>query len=212
MNLNNNVFSYWRRDAVAGIITGMMAIPLSVGICLMSEYPVQTGLITVVAACLISFITYLLKPGNYVGVPGVAAGLAPALAMGIHTFGMQNMPFLILLTACIQAIVWKFNWQKYILQLVPNYLVEGLLAGIGLKIALKFLPFTYLTFSDHHNGTFFGFVRGISLAIQTLSKNITWRAVYRNNRFRNSLHLRFEVAIVRHPTSSVYFTFALARY
>jgi MFS superfamily sulfate permease-like transporter len=150
----NNIFSYWRRDAVAGIITGMMAIPLTVGICLMSEYPVQTGLVTVVAACIISFITYLLVPGNHVGVPGVAAGLAPALAMGVHTFGMENMPFLIFLTACIQAVVWKFNWQKYILQLVPNYLVEGLLAGIGLKIALKFLPFTYLTFGDHQHANF----------------------------------------------------------
>src|SRR4051812_8546024 len=30
-----------KRDALAGTITGLMAIPLTVGICLMSEYPVQ---------------------------------------------------------------------------------------------------------------------------------------------------------------------------
>ena len=64
------------------------------------------------------------------------------------------MPFLILLTSLTQALVWKFNWQKYILKLVPNYLVEGLLAGIGLKIALKFLPFTYLAYSDHQHASF----------------------------------------------------------
>lgn len=150
----NSIFKYWKRDAIAGTITGFMAIPLSVGICMMSEYPIQTGLITVIAACIISFITYLFKQGNHVGVPGIAAGLAPALAFGVHTFGMNNMPFLILLTATLQAIIWKFNWQKYILKLVPNYLVEGLLAGIGLKIALKFLPFTYLAFSDHQHASF----------------------------------------------------------
>ena len=43
----------------------------------------------------------------------------------------------------MQAVVWKFNWQRYILQAVPAYLVEGLLAGVGLKIALKFITFTY---------------------------------------------------------------------
>ena len=76
-----------KRDAPAGIITGLMAIPLSVGICLMSEYPVQKGLATVVIACLISFVTYLFRPGNHVGVPGIAAGLAPVLALGVHKFG-----------------------------------------------------------------------------------------------------------------------------
>ena len=98
-----NIFANVKRDALAGIVTGMMAIPLSVGICLMSEYPVQTGLITVIAACLISFVMYLFRPGNHVGVPGIAAGLAPALALGVHTFGMQNMPFLIFLTATMQG-------------------------------------------------------------------------------------------------------------
>ncbi|MEO6823191.1 MAG: hypothetical protein ABI167_00390 [Nitrosospira sp.] len=53
------------------------------------------------------------------------------------------MAFVIFLTASMQAIVWKYNWQRYILQAVPAYLVEGLLAGVGLKIALKFLTFTY---------------------------------------------------------------------
>ncbi len=132
-----------RKDAFAGIVTGLIAVPLTIGICLMSEYPIKTGLVTVIFACIISFITFLFRPGNYVGTPGVAAGLAPVLALSIHKFGVENMPFLIFLTACSQAIVWRYNLQKYILKIVPNYLIEGLLAGIGLKIALKFLPYTY---------------------------------------------------------------------
>ena len=134
-----------RKDALAGMITGLMAIPLSIGICLMSEYPIQTGLLTVVFACFVGFITFLFRPGNYLGTPGIAAGLAPVLAMGIHTFGMENMPFLIFLTSFIQMIVWKNNWERYILKAVPAFLVEGLLAGVGIKIAMKFLPYTYET-------------------------------------------------------------------
>mgnify|MGYP002377965855 CR=1 FL=1 len=142
-----------KKDAIAGTITGLMAIPLSIGICLMSEYPIQTGLYTVVFACIVGFVTFLFRPGNYVGVPGVAAGLAPVLAMGIHTFGMENMPFLIFLTAFFQMIVWKNGWERYILKAVPSFLVEGLLAGVGMKIALKFLPYTYETTADLKQGS-----------------------------------------------------------
>lgn len=139
------IFRHIRKDALAGIITGMMAVPSTIGICLLSEYPIQAGLVTVVAACIISFITFLFRPGNFNGVPGVAAGLAPLLALGIHSFGMENMPFLIFLTAFFQALVWRFNWQRYVQKVIPAYLVEGLLAGIGLKVIAKFLPFTFAT-------------------------------------------------------------------
>lgn len=132
-----------RRDALAGSVVGIMAVPLTVGICLMSDYPVMTGLYTVIFATIISYLAYLVRPGNYVGTPGVAAGLAPALALGVSVFGMENMPFVIFLTAIFQLIVWRYKLEKYILKLVPHYLVEGLLAGVGLKIALKFLPFLY---------------------------------------------------------------------
>lgn len=138
-------FKYLKRDAAAGFITGCMAIPLSAGICIMSDFPIRIGLITVVFACIVGYLTSLFRQGNYVGTPGIAAGLAPALAFGVAEFGMENMPFLIFLTALMQIVVWKFNLQRHILLLVPVYLVEGLLAGIGLKIAVKFFPFLYTT-------------------------------------------------------------------
>jgi MFS superfamily sulfate permease-like transporter len=131
------------RDLQAGIITGAMAIPLSLGIVLMSEYPIKVGLATVAFACFIGWISAFIKPGNFIGVPGIAAGLSPVLALGVARFGIENMAFIIFLTAAMQAVIWKFNWQRYILLAVPTYLVEGLLAGVGLKIALKFLTFTY---------------------------------------------------------------------
>ncbi|WP_093447886.1 SulP family inorganic anion transporter [Thiomicrospira sp. ALE5] len=134
---------YVTRDVQAGIITAAMAIPLSIGIAIMSDYPIQVGLATVAFASFIGWMFAWFRPGNFIGAPGIAAGLAPILAMGVSIFGISNMAFIIFLTATFQAIIWKFNWQRYILQLVPTYLVEGLLAGIGLKIVLAFLVFTY---------------------------------------------------------------------
>lgn len=134
---------YAGRDIKAGIITGTMAIPLSIGIAMMSDYPIKVGLATVAFASFIGWFFAWFRPGNYIGSPGIAAGLAPILALGVATFGMENMAFIVLLTALMQAVIWKFNWQRFILMAVPPYLIEGLLAGIGLKIALKFLPFTW---------------------------------------------------------------------
>ncbi len=139
---------YMARDLQAGIITGAMAIPLSIGIAMMSNYPIKVGLATVAFASFLGWFLSWFRPGNYIGSPGIAAGLAPILAMGVATFGMENMAFIVFLTAFFQAIIWKFNWQRYILMAVPTYLVEGLLAGIGLKIMVKFFAFTYAVPDD----------------------------------------------------------------
>ena len=47
--------------------------------------------------------------------------------------------------------MWRFNLAQYILKAVPSFLIEGLLAGVGLKIAMKFLPYAYETegHADH---------------------------------------------------------------
>ena len=150
IEMKTGIFAYWKKDIPAGIVTGAMAIPLSVGIALMSDYPILTGLYTVIFACIVGFIFSFFRQGNFVGVPGIAAGLAPVLAMGVHLFGMENMAFAVLLTSVFQAIIWKFNLQKFILLAVPTYLVEGLLAGIGLKIAMKFIPFLFEAPKDDH--------------------------------------------------------------
>ena len=59
MNLEYFTANNIRQDALAGTITGMVAVPLTIGICLMSEYPIQTGLITVIFACIVGFISFL---------------------------------------------------------------------------------------------------------------------------------------------------------
>lgn len=163
----NVLFQHLKRDALAGTVTGVMAVPLTIGICLMSDYPVMTGLYTAIFAGVVSFTTYLFRPGNYTGMPGVAAGLAPALALGVSIFGAENMPFVILLTGTFQAIAWKFRLERYILQIVPHYLVEGLLAGVGLKIALKFVPFLYDI--EHETSTWLNFEREIVILLSAVS-------------------------------------------
>ena len=62
---------YAGRDVAAGLIAGSMAIPLTVGIAMMSEYPIKVGLATVAFACFIGWINAWFKPGNYIGCPEI---------------------------------------------------------------------------------------------------------------------------------------------
>lgn len=158
---------YVLRDTAAGLITGAMAIPLSIGIAIMSDYPIKVGLATVAFACLVGWINAWFKPGNFIGAPGIAAGLAPVLALGVASFGWENMAFCIFLTAAIQAVIWKLNWQRYLLIAVPVYLVEGLLAGVGLKIMLKFSEFTYEIPAESITEEFWNSVRIQMVGIST---------------------------------------------
>ncbi|HRB97895.1 MAG TPA: SulP family inorganic anion transporter [Nitrosomonas sp.] len=159
---------YVLRDTAAGLITGAMAIPLSIGIAIMSDYPIKVGLATVAFACLVGWINAWFKPGNFIGAPGIAAGLAPVLALGVASFGWENMAFCIFLTAAMQAVIWKLNWQRYLLIAVPVYLVEGLLAGVGLKIMLKFSEFTYEIPAESITEEFWNSVRIQMVGISTV--------------------------------------------
>ena len=171
---------YASRDVAAGLVTGTVAIPLTVGIAMMSDYPIQVGLATVVFASLIGWLFAWFRPGNYIGSPGIAAGLAPVLALGVASFGIENMAFCIFLTAIMQAIIWKFNWQRYLLVAVPIYLVEGLLAGVGLTIFLKFFSFTY-EISEHadSSGGFWNAARIQMLFISALAYVVFVALMYR---------------------------------
>lgn len=58
---------YMARDLQAGIITGAMAIPLSIGIAMMSNYPIKVGLATVAFASFLGWFLSWFWPGNYSG-------------------------------------------------------------------------------------------------------------------------------------------------
>ncbi len=180
---------YVGQDLQAGVITATMAIPLSIGIAMMSDYPIQVGLSNRCLCLLHSLPLSLFRPGNYIGAPGIAAGLAPILALGVATFGMENMAFIIFMTASFQAMIWKFNWQRYLLMAVPPYLVEGLLAGIGLKIALKFLPVLWILPVDNNAGEAFWSDDRIQVVLCLSLEQFYFYRCLKNLKIRN-LHYR----------------------
>lgn len=78
-------------------------------------------------------------------MPSIAVGLAPLLAMGVHQFGLHNMGFIVLMAGTWQALAWWRGWDAYVLKWMPAYLIEGLLAGLGLSLIQKFLSLMVAT-------------------------------------------------------------------
>jgi MFS superfamily sulfate permease-like transporter len=84
----------------------------------------------------------------------------------------------------MQAVIWKFNWQRYILLAVPAYLVEGLLAGIGLKIALKFFAFTYEIPADLVTAEAFFNAPRVQMVLISMAGLILFVALFRKFKYQ----------------------------
>ena len=81
---------YLWADLQAGVITATMAIPLSIGIALMSDYPIQVGLATVAFAALIGFLFAWFRPGNYIGAPGIPLDLLQSLHLELRSLALRT--------------------------------------------------------------------------------------------------------------------------
>ena len=120
-----------RRDLPASLVVFLVAVPLSLGIALASGAPIIAGLIGAVAG---GIVTGLLA-GSPLQVSGPAAGLTVVVAGLVQQFGWETM---CLITACAGALQLVLGWCKVArgALIISPAVVHGMLAGIGISIAL----------------------------------------------------------------------------
>lgn len=158
MNILSNRFSdNARYDLTSGLVVFLVALPLCLGIALASGAPLFSGII----AGVIGGIVIGLLTGSQLSVSGPAAGLAVIVADAILTLG----DFEIFLSAVVLAGIVQFffgvlRWG-IIANYVPNSIIKGMLAGIGLVIGLKQIPHALGRDSDYVGDMeFFQFMDG----------------------------------------------------
>lgn len=120
-----------RRDLPASIVVFLVAVPLSLGIALASGAPIIAGLIGAAAG---GIVTGLLA-GAPLQVSGPAAGLTVVVFGMVQQLGWEVM---CVATACAGAVQLLLGWFKVArgaLLIAPS-VVHGMLAGIGISIAL----------------------------------------------------------------------------
>jgi carbonic anhydrase len=122
---------HFRRDLPASLVVFLVAVPLSLGIALASGAPIMAGLIGAVVG---GIVTGLLA-GSPLQVSGPAAGLTVVVAGLVQQFGWETM---CLVTACAGALQLLLGWFRVArgALIIAPAVVHGMLAGIGISIAL----------------------------------------------------------------------------
>ena len=134
--LDPNRGNFFRYDGPAGTVVFLVALPLCLGIALASGAPLFSGIV----AGIVGGIVVSVLSGSHTSVTGPAAGLAVIVAGAIATLGS----FQAFLTAVVLCGVLQFLMGVLRLgalaDFVPNSVIKGMLAGIGVVIVLKQIP------------------------------------------------------------------------
>jgi MFS superfamily sulfate permease-like transporter len=182
-----------QRDIPAGLVVFLVALPLCLGIALASGAPLFSGII----AGIVGGLIVGLFSGSELSVSGPAAGLAVIVAAAIAKLGsFETFALAVALSGLLQIALGAVR-AGGIGDYIPNSVIKGMLAAIGVVIILKQLPHALgddLDFegdesfaqADHQN-TFtevlsaLGKIRGAAVLIAGLSLCVlfAWDAVVR---------------------------------
>ena len=127
--------STFAADLRAGVIVFLVALPLCLGIATASGAPALAGLI----AGMVGGTVVAIASGSPLSVAGPAAGLTVICLDAIQKLGFRGFLMAVLLGGVIQASLGLIGAGR-LAQLVPNAVIRGMLAAIGLILVLKQLP------------------------------------------------------------------------
>lgn len=123
-------------DVSAGLVVFLVALPLCLGIALASGAPLLSG----VVAGIIGGVVVSLVSSSAVSVSGPAAGLAVIVATAIQALGSFEAFLLAVVIAGVAQIGFGLLKAGRIANYVPNSVIKGMLAAIGVVIILKQIP------------------------------------------------------------------------
>ena len=123
-------------DVPAGLVVFLVALPLCLGIALASGAPLFSGIISGI----IGGLVVAALSGSSVSVSGPAAGLAVIVATAIQTLGSFPAFLLAVVVAGVCQMVFGVLRAGRVANYVPNSVIKGMLAAIGVVIILKQIP------------------------------------------------------------------------
>lgn len=134
-----------KNDLPAGIVVFLVAVPLCLGIAMASGAPLFSGII----AGFIGGIVVTLISGSSLGVSGPAAGLAVIVLNAIDSLNNYEVFLAAVVLAGILQVAMGFLNAGSIGYYFPSSVIKGMLAGIGIIIALKQIPHAFGYDSDY---------------------------------------------------------------
>ena len=129
--------TFFRHDFKAGLTVFFVALPLCLGVALASGVPVYSGLISgIVGGLVISLLS-----NSPLSVSGPAAGLTAITVHAIRELGSVQLFFLaVMLAGVLQILIGVLKAGEFT-HFIPSSVIKGMLAGIGLLLISKQIPF-----------------------------------------------------------------------
>ena len=152
-----------RKDILAGLVVGVVALPLSMALAIASGVPPQHGLYTAI----IGGGVIALFGGSAVQVSGPTAAFVVILAPIATKFGLGGLLVATLMAGLLLMIAGMARWGRLI-EFIPYPVTTGFTSGIAVVIATlqvkDFLGLTIPTMPEH----FLERVHAIYLALPTM--------------------------------------------
>ncbi|HTQ29318.1 MAG TPA: SulP family inorganic anion transporter [Puia sp.] len=123
-------------DIPAAMVVFLVALPLCLGIALGSNAPLFSGII----AGMVGGIVIGLLSGSPLSVSGPAAGLTAVVVVAIGQIQVFEGFVVAVVIAGVLQVIFGFLRAGIIGDYVPNSVIRGMLAAIGIILILKQLP------------------------------------------------------------------------
>ena len=125
-----------KADLPASLVVFLVALPLCLGVALASGAPLLSGIISgVIGGIVVGFISQ-----SSTSVSGPAAGLAAVVLAAIQQLGDFNIFLTAVLIAGFLQVFMGLLKAGFIADFIPNNVIKGLLAAIGIILILKQIP------------------------------------------------------------------------
>ena len=141
MNKENNLspFKNLKTDIPASIVVFLVALPLCLGIAMVSGAPLFAGLISgIIGGIVVGSLS-----GSPLGVSGPAAGLAIIVLHAISDLGGFEIFLVSVIIAGVLQFLMGVLQAGIIAYYFPSSVIYGMLAGIGILIFFKQIPHAF---------------------------------------------------------------------
>jgi MFS superfamily sulfate permease-like transporter len=123
-------------DVSASIVVLLVALPLCLGIALASGAPLFSGIIAgIIGGIFVGFFS-----GSNLSVSGPAAGLTVIVANGIKELQVYEVFLMAVVIAGVFQIILGWVKAGVVGDFIPNAVIKGMLAAIGIILILKQIP------------------------------------------------------------------------
>lgn len=160
---DGSLLGTYRRNIVAGLTVGVVALPLSMGLAIASGVPPQHGLYTAIVGGLI----IALSGGSRVNISGPTAAFVVILLPVVQQYGLGGLLMSGLIAGAIMVGLGLLRLGRFI-QAIPYPVVIGFTAGIGTVIAFLQVKDLFGITPDPGGAHFLEKAWGYALAMHTV--------------------------------------------